>query len=142
MPLPNYPIKPLGYDTTQAFVSITLAAWWRRADAAVRSSVGPDRATADADHGLGVLRGLAYPLFLLVNFGSLVAAITACILAAIEAVHSRLRHRRCSTCLSEGCATAASRSATTCVAGFGGTTPYVVTWLTARTGNVMVPAFY
>jgi MFS transporter, MHS family, proline/betaine transporter len=28
------------------------------------------------------------------------------------------------------------------VAGFGGTTPYVVTWLTARTGNVMVPAFY
>jgi MHS family proline/betaine transporter-like MFS transporter len=28
------------------------------------------------------------------------------------------------------------------VAGFGGTTPYVVTWLTAHTGNVMVPAFY
>jgi MFS transporter, MHS family, proline/betaine transporter len=28
------------------------------------------------------------------------------------------------------------------VAGFGGTTPYVVTWLTAQTCNVMVPTFY
>jgi MFS transporter, MHS family, proline/betaine transporter len=29
-----------------------------------------------------------------------------------------------------------------CVAGFGGTTPYVVTWLIAETGNSVVPAYY
>jgi MFS transporter, MHS family, proline/betaine transporter len=29
-----------------------------------------------------------------------------------------------------------------CVAAFGGTTPYVVTWLTAETGNSMAPAHY
>ena len=28
------------------------------------------------------------------------------------------------------------------VAGFGGTTPYVATWLTGRTGNPMAVAFY
>ncbi len=29
-----------------------------------------------------------------------------------------------------------------CVAIFGGTTPHVVTWLTAHTGNMLAPAFY
>ena len=29
-----------------------------------------------------------------------------------------------------------------CVAAFGGTTPYVVTWLTAQTGNNVAPAYY
>ena len=29
-----------------------------------------------------------------------------------------------------------------CVAGFGGTTPYVVTWLTAQSGNSLAPAWY
>ena len=29
-----------------------------------------------------------------------------------------------------------------CVAIFGGTTPYVVTWLTRHTGNMFAPAFY
>ena len=29
-----------------------------------------------------------------------------------------------------------------CVAAFGGTTPYVVTWLTAKTGNTVAPAYY
>jgi hypothetical protein len=28
------------------------------------------------------------------------------------------------------------------VAAFGGTTPYVVTWLTAETGNNVAPAYY
>ena len=86
----------------------------------------------------------AYPLFLLVNSGSLVAAITAhCILAAIEAVYI-------SAAVTAGVELFATRvrysgfsiGYNIAVAGFGGTTPYVVTWLTARTGNVMVPAFY
>jgi MHS family proline/betaine transporter-like MFS transporter len=29
-----------------------------------------------------------------------------------------------------------------CVAAFGGTTPYAVTWLTAETGNNVAPAYY
>ena len=29
-----------------------------------------------------------------------------------------------------------------CVAAFGGTTPYMVAWLTGTTGNTMAPAFY
>ena len=29
-----------------------------------------------------------------------------------------------------------------CVATFGGTTPYVVTWLTAQTANSVAPAYY
>ncbi len=29
-----------------------------------------------------------------------------------------------------------------CVAAFGGTTPYVVTWLTAQTANNVAPAYY
>jgi MHS family proline/betaine transporter-like MFS transporter len=29
-----------------------------------------------------------------------------------------------------------------CVATFGGTTPYVVSWLTAQTANSVAPAYY
>ena len=29
-----------------------------------------------------------------------------------------------------------------CVAAFGGTTPYMVAWLTGSTGNNLAPAFY
>ncbi len=29
-----------------------------------------------------------------------------------------------------------------CVAAFGGTTPYLVAWLTGSTGNNLAPAFY
>ncbi|MCK5754161.1 MAG: MFS transporter, partial [Mycobacterium sp.] len=29
-----------------------------------------------------------------------------------------------------------------CVAVFGGTTPYIVTWLTATTGDAIAPAYY
>ena len=84
-----------------------------------------------------------YPLFLLLNSGSLVAAIAAhCALAAIEAVYI-------SAAVSAGVEMFATRvrysgfsiGYNICVAGFGGTTPYVVTWLTAHTGNVLAPAF-
>ncbi len=86
----------------------------------------------------------AYPLFLLLNSGSLVAAIVAhCLLAAIESVYI-------STAVTAGVELFATRvrysgfsvGYNIAVAGFGGTTPYVVTWLTADTGNVMAPAFY
>jgi MHS family proline/betaine transporter-like MFS transporter len=85
----------------------------------------------------------AYPLFLLANSGSLAAAITAhCLLAAIESVYI-------STAVTAGVELFVTRvrysgfsvGYNVAVAGFGGTTPYVVTWLTGATG-VMAPAFY
>jgi MHS family proline/betaine transporter-like MFS transporter len=83
-------------------------------------------------------------LFLLLNSGSLAAAITAhCALAAIESIYV-------STAVSAGVemfATTVRYSGFSigyniCVAGFGGTTPYVVTWITAQTGNNTAPAIY
>jgi MHS family proline/betaine transporter-like MFS transporter len=85
----------------------------------------------------------AYPLFLLLNSGSLGAAIAAhCALAAIESVYI-------SAAVTAGVELFATRvrysgfsiGYNIAVAGFGGTTPYVVTWLTARAG-VMTPAYY
>ena len=87
---------------------------------------------------------LSHPLFLLLNSGSLIAAITAhCVLAAIESIYV-------STAVSAGVELFAttvrcsgfSIGYNICVAGFGGTTPYVVTWLTAQTGNNTAPAIY
>jgi MFS transporter, MHS family, proline/betaine transporter len=77
---------------------------------------------------------LGYPLFLLLNSGSLAAAMAAhCALAVIEAVYvsaavaagvelfvTRVRY------------SGVSIGYNVCVAAFGGTTPYVVTWLTAQ----------
>jgi MFS transporter, MHS family, proline/betaine transporter len=86
---------------------------------------------------------LGYPLFLLLNSGSLVAAIAAhCGLAVIEAVYV-------STAVAAGVELFATRvrysgfsiGYNVCVAAFGGT-PYVVTWLTAGTGNNVAPAYY
>lgn len=77
-------------------------------------------------------------------FGSLVAATAAhCVLAAIESVYV-------STAVSaavEQFATPVRFSGFSigyniCVAVFGGTTPYIVTWLTASTGNSIAPAYY
>lgn len=87
---------------------------------------------------------LGYPLFLLLTSGSLAAAIAAhCILAAIESVYV-------SAAVSAGVELFATRvrfsgfsiGYNVCVALFGGTTPYVVTWLTATTGNAIAPAYY
>ena len=86
----------------------------------------------------------AYPLFLLLNTGSLTAAITAhAALAAIESVFV------CAS-LAAGAELFATRVRSSgysigynlSVAVFGGTAPYVATWLVARTGNDLAPAFY
>jgi MHS family proline/betaine transporter-like MFS transporter len=85
-----------------------------------------------------------YPLFLLLNSGSLVGAVAAhCGLAVIESIYV-------STAVSAGVEMFATRvrysgfsiGYNICVAAFGGTTPYVVTWLTAETGNNLAPAVY
>ena len=87
---------------------------------------------------------LGYPLFLLLTSGSLGAAIAAhCVLAAIESVYI-------SAAVIAGVELFATRvrysgfsvGYNVCVAVFGGTTPYVVTWLAGNTGNNLAPAFY
>jgi len=142
--VPNYLIKPLGYGTTQAFVSITLASLVALVltlpFATLSDRIGRRPMLIAGSAGFVVF---AYPLFLLLNSGSLAAAIAAhCALAAIESVYI-------SAAVSAGVELFATRvrysgfsiGYNIAVAGFGGTTPLVVTWLTARAG-VMVPAYY
>lgn len=143
--LPTYFIKTLRFSKSEAFVSITLACL------VALILILPLAALSDRIGRRPLLIGgavsfavLGYPLFLLLTSGSLVAAITAhCLLAAIASVYI------CSA-VSAGVELFATRirfsgfsvGYNVCVAVFGGTTPYVVTWLTAASGNAIAPAFY
>ncbi|GAB3222021.1 MFS transporter [Mycolicibacterium hippocampi] len=143
--LPNYFISTLNFSKTDAFLSITLASM------VALVLILPLAMLSDRIGRRPLLIGgavafavLGYPLFLLMNSGSLTAAVTAhCALAAIEAVYV-------SAAVSAGVELFATRvrfsgfsvGYNVCVAVFGGTTPYIVTWLTAATGNVIAPAYY
>ncbi len=143
--LPTYFIKTLGFSKTNAFVSITLASLVALVLilplAALSDRVGRRPMLIAGSLAFAIL---GYPLFLLLNSGSLVAAIAAhCGLAAIESIYV-------STAVSAGVEMFATRvrysgfsiGYNICVATFGGTTPYVVTALTAKTGNNLAPAVY
>ena len=143
--LPSYFIKTLHFTKTNAFVSITLASLVALILilplAALSDRIGrrPMLIAGSLAFAIG-----GYPLFLLLDSGSLAAAIAAhCGLAAIEAVYV-------SAAVSAGVELFATRvrysgfsiGYNICVAAFGGTTPYVVTWLTAQTANNVAPAYY
>ncbi|KUH66309.1 MFS transporter [Mycolicibacterium novocastrense] len=143
--LPTYFIKTLQFSKTDAFLSVTLASLVALILilplAALSDRIGRRPMLIAGSVAFAVL---GYPLFLLLNSGSLVAAIAAhCGLAVIESIYV-------STAVSAGVelfATTVRYSGFSigyniCVAGFGGTTPYVVTWLTAETGNDLAPAWY
>ncbi|OAN37021.1 MFS transporter [Mycolicibacterium iranicum] len=143
--LPTYFIKTLKFSKSDAFTSITMACL------VALVLILPLAALSDRIGRRPLLIGGAvafvlagYPLFLLLTSGSLVAAITAhCLLAAIASVYI-------SCAVSAGVELFATRvrfsgfsvGYNVCVALFGGTTPYVVTWLIATTGNSIAPAFY
>ena len=143
--LPSYFINTLQFSATDAFLSITLACL------VALVLILPLAMLSDRIGRRPLLIGgavafavLGYPLFLLLNTGSLAAAIAAhCVLAAIESVYV-------STAVSAAVELFATRvrfsgfsiGYNVCVAVFGGTTPYIVTWLTATTGDAIAPAYY
>jgi MHS family proline/betaine transporter-like MFS transporter len=143
--LPTYFIKTLHFTKTEAFVSITLASLVALILilplAALSDRIGRRRMLMVGSLAFAVG---GYPLFLLLNSGSLRGAIAAhCGLAVIEAVYV-------SAAVAAGVELFATRvrysgfsiGYNICVAAFGGTTPYVVTWLTAQTANNVAPAYY
>ena len=143
--LPSYFTKTLEFSKTDSFVSITVASLFAIA------LIPPLGALSDRVGrkplliaGSILFAVFTYPLFLLLTSGSLAAAITAhAALAAIEAVFA-------STALAAGAELFATRVRSSgysigyniSVALFGGTAPYVATWLVARTGNDIAPAYY
>jgi MHS family proline/betaine transporter-like MFS transporter len=143
--LPSYFTKTLEFTKMNAFVSITVASVVALVLipplGALSDRIGRRRLLIAGAVGFVVL---TYPLFLLLNSGSLAAAIAGHAgLAAVEAVFA-------STALAAGAELFATRVRSGAysigynisVAIFGGTAPYVATWLTDRTGNELAPAYY
>src|SRR3712207_582963 len=143
--MPTYFSEELGYGQTFSFVSIVLAGLAGLVLVpplgALSDSVGrkPLLLTACVCFAL-----LSYPLFALMNTGNMVAAILAHLaLAVIEAIFistsiavmtelfpTRVRYGGYSIGYNFS------------VAIFGGSAPFLATWLISTTGNPLSPAFY
>ena len=135
----------LGFSTTAAFVSTMLAGLVAMALipplGALSDRVGRKPLLLSASVLFAVL---AYPLFAMMNTGNLTLAVTAhVVFAIIEALFVC-----CSLAAAAELFTTRVRSGgfgigyNFSVAIFGGTAPYVATWLIDRTGNPLSPSYY
>ncbi len=143
--LPTYFSSELGFSTTASFVSITIAG------IVALILIPPLGKLSDRVGRKPLLFAscvlfavLTYPMFMLMNSGNLTAAILAqVVLATIEALFV------CGS-LAAGAELFVTRvryggfsiGYNFSVAIFGGTAPYIATFLVARTGNPLSPAFY
>ncbi|MBO0677940.1 MFS transporter [Mycolicibacterium sp. S2-37] len=143
--LPSYFTETLGFSKTDAFISITVASVVGLVLilplGALSDRIGRKPVLIAGAVGFAVF---AYPLFLLLTSGSLASAVAGHAgLAALEALFV-------STSLAAGAELFATKVRSsgysigynTSVAVFGGTAPYIATWLTDRTGNSLAPAYY
>ncbi|VEG39569.1 arabinose efflux permease family protein [Mycolicibacterium flavescens] len=143
--LPTYFTETLEFTKVDAFVSIAVASIVAiiliPPLGALSDRIGRKPLLYSGAIGFAVF---AYPLFLLLNSGSLAAAVAAhAALAALESVFV-------SASLAAGAELFATRVRSSgysigynmSVAVFGGTAPYVATWLVDRTGNQIAPAYY
>ncbi|OBK78638.1 MFS transporter [Mycobacterium sp. 1164985.4] len=143
--LPTYFTETLDSSKVDAFVSIAVASMVAMILipplGALSDRIGRKPLLYAGGIGFAVF---AYPLFLLLNSGSLTAAVAAhAALAALESVFV-------SASLAAGAELFATRVRSSgysigynvSVAVFGGTAPYVATWLVDRTGNQIAPAYY
>lgn len=143
--LPTYFSTELGFSSTASFFSITVAG------IVALILIPPLGALSDRVGRKPLLLAscvlfavLTYPLFLLMNTGSLAAAILAHVaLAVMEAIFV-------CTSLAAGAELFVTRvryggfsiGYNFSVAIFGGTAPYIATFLVANTGNPLSPAYY
>ena len=143
--LPTYFTKTLDFSKTDAFVSVTVAGLVAiiliPPLGALSDRIGRKPLLLAGAIGFAVF---TYPLFMLLNAGSLAGAIAAHAgLAALESVFV------CAS-LAAGAELFSTRVRSsgysigynTSVAMFGGTAPYVATWLVDRTGSNLSPALY
>lgn len=143
--LPSYFTEDLGFSSTASFASITVAC------VVALALIPPLGVLSDRVGrkplllaGCALFALLTYPLFILMNTGSLAAAMTAhALLAALEALFV-------AGSLAAGAELFATRvryggfsvGYNFSAAIFGGTAPYIGTFLVSRTGNPLSPSFY
>jgi MFS transporter, MHS family, proline/betaine transporter len=143
--MPTYLTKELGFSSTASFVSSTITLVVAMALipplGALSDRVGRRPVLGAACVGFAVL---TYPLLWVMSQGVLWAAVlahvvlgmvqatflSATIAALTELLRTRTRY------------SGFSISYNISVAAFGGTAPYIATWLIARTGSTLSPAFY
>jgi MHS family proline/betaine transporter-like MFS transporter len=143
--MPTYLTRVVGLDATEAFGASLAAAAALAAGAVAGGQLVdrfPPRAVAAA--GAAVVAATVVPGFLLIQQGTLVAAVLGQVVWAAGIGMSAT----VSALLSASQFPAAVRFAATglaynvTVTVFGGTAPYVSTWLISRTGDPVAPAWY